>query len=1143
MEQKEYAGLRSLRDFLNKLKKLFATKTEAKVFVAISYETAFQEIIDAVNAGRVVQAIDENGILYNLATTLNGEGCVFTQTDGSCVYALIVTADNQWQQGNVLFPNAEDYYTTNIIDTLLVNKANATHTHDDRYYTETEIDEMNQSVVQDVGNLILKMYDNGRDFTAEDQVRPIRQIANDEANKTLETAKSYTDTKTSDLASTSSVNTSISTHNTSNSTHNDIRDLIAGLTTRLNALANSDDTTLDQMSEVVAYIKNNKNLIDGITTSKVNVSDIINNLTTNVTNKPLSAAQGVAIKSLIDALQDELDSHTHAISDVSGLQSALDGKAASSHGTHVSYSTTAPVMDGSASVGSASTVARSDHKHPTDTSRASKTEFDTHTSNKSNPHGVTKSQVGLGNVDNTSDINKPVSAAQATAILDAKTKDVSGNAFQRVFCSMIPYGTSIPANADINTTTYLKVGNFYCSKNADVATMTNCPTTMAFMMQVYSPLSTTIDNETSKTWVYRLRKIIDHKGNEWYQSVNSGGTAGTFTYNAWQKILKDTDTATTSKNGAMSKDMVTKLNGIAAGANKTTVDSVLSASSTNPVQNKAVTTKLNEVAGLVNQMVSDKADKSGLTLGVHTDGLVYLFVNGVPQGSGLDIKADVVEGDISGYIEDNNVITLRGDLPDGTYTLRFEHSDGSFSPVGGLEVDDVADSYAATYRLTNCTISHNPAVVTQDYHAFVYADDGYELQSVEVLMGGVDVTNLYVDSNEINIPKLTGVLVITAVAEKAAAMVNQIPISTDSSGNHFNGGKGWKTGYRLSLSGGGESALANYECTGFIPCTATDDICIKDIGINNENNSNITCYDSNKQPISVNGSNKGTSLYQLFVTDGTYKGNGVYASSLTNCSLFTNLSNVAYIRIGSSRITDESIVAINQNITTSYTNLIPLSVNESGSDYVGTNSEDGYKAGFRIKSSGVEQAESTAYCSGFIRYENMTYVYLKNISLSSNSNANAIAFYNTDKQLVKQAVFGDPSLGYSWIQLENGVWRFDVIGISSSVPVSEGYLRFSCGSITDDTILTIDEQISSNLSQFTIEGTTYQFEEGMTWEQWLESDYNTTNLETGEYDESMGGYTIMPEDDHSLALSGTTQEWAVTTDVIVAGTAYETIMW
>ena len=78
--------------------------------------------------------------------------------------------------------------------------------------------------------------------------------------------------------------------------------MITGLTTRLNALADSDDTTLDQLSEIVDYIKNNKNLIDGITTSKVNVSDIINNLTTNVTNKPLSAAQGVALKALIDTI-------------------------------------------------------------------------------------------------------------------------------------------------------------------------------------------------------------------------------------------------------------------------------------------------------------------------------------------------------------------------------------------------------------------------------------------------------------------------------------------------------------------------------------------------------------------------------------------------------------------------------------------------------------------------------------------------------------------------------------------------------------------------------------------------------------------------------------------------------------------------
>ena len=94
----------------------------------------------------------------------------------------------------------------------------------------------------------------------------------------------------------------IGAHNTSTTAHNDIRDLISGLTTRLNALADSDDTTLDQMSEIVAYIKGNKSLIDSITTSKINVSDIIDNLTTNVSNKPLSAAQGVALKALIDAI-------------------------------------------------------------------------------------------------------------------------------------------------------------------------------------------------------------------------------------------------------------------------------------------------------------------------------------------------------------------------------------------------------------------------------------------------------------------------------------------------------------------------------------------------------------------------------------------------------------------------------------------------------------------------------------------------------------------------------------------------------------------------------------------------------------------------------------------------------------------------
>lgn len=74
----------------------------------------------------------------------------------------------------------------------------------------------------------------------------------------------------------------------------------------------------------------------------------------------------VTIESGVITVND--NSHNHTIANVTGLQSALDGKAATSHGTHVTYSTTAPLANGTASAGSASTVARSDHRHPLQTS-------------------------------------------------------------------------------------------------------------------------------------------------------------------------------------------------------------------------------------------------------------------------------------------------------------------------------------------------------------------------------------------------------------------------------------------------------------------------------------------------------------------------------------------------------------------------------------------------------------------------------------------------------------------------------------------------------------------------------------------------------------------------------------------------------
>jgi len=47
---------------------------------------------------------------------------------------------------------------------------------------------------------------------------------------------------------------------------------------------------------------------------------------------------------------------------------------------------------------------------------ADMTTIESHIDDTSNPHGVTRAQVGLSNVDNTSDVNKPISTATQTAL-------------------------------------------------------------------------------------------------------------------------------------------------------------------------------------------------------------------------------------------------------------------------------------------------------------------------------------------------------------------------------------------------------------------------------------------------------------------------------------------------------------------------------------------------------------------------------------------------------------------------------------------------------------------------------------------------------------------------------------------------------
>jgi hypothetical protein len=266
-----------------------------------------------------------------------------------------------------------NYATTtalNEVSAAVSNKANASHTHNDIYYTETEID------TKLAGKADSSHTHNGVYDTSG------------AAENALTSAKAYTDTAIANLLDNST--TAVDSIYELRDAMEDNADAIEALETIAASKASASDLTSHAENTTIHITSVERNTWN----AKSNFSGSYNDLT----NKPtIPSVDGLATETYVDsAVSTKANaSHTHTIANITNLQSTLDGKAATSHGTHVSYSTTAPVMDGTASVGTASTVARSDHKHPTDTSRAAQTSLDAHTSNKSNPHGVTLAQLGI----------------------------------------------------------------------------------------------------------------------------------------------------------------------------------------------------------------------------------------------------------------------------------------------------------------------------------------------------------------------------------------------------------------------------------------------------------------------------------------------------------------------------------------------------------------------------------------------------------------------------------------------------------------------------------------------------------------------------------------------------------------------------
>ena len=99
------------------------------------------------------------------------------------------------------------------------------------------------------------------------------------------------------------------------------------------------------------------------------------------------------------------------------------------------------------------------------------------------------------------------------------------------------------------------------------------------------------------------------------------------------------------------------------------------------------TSQLTNDSGYITQHqdLSNYPMTSELTLGVHTDGLIYLFKGNQPVGNGVAQSTTILpEGDVVGYVDSSNNIVLSGNLSNGTYVLKYEMEDGSLIDVGQI---------------------------------------------------------------------------------------------------------------------------------------------------------------------------------------------------------------------------------------------------------------------------------------------------------------------------------------------------------------------------------------------------------------------------------------------------------------------------
>ena len=216
-----------------------------------------------------------------------------------------------------------DYTTTNLgnrVTALEQSGGGGDGNNDNNIVIDATLTQKGQAAdAQATGNKILDLENDVAENASEITSVKDRNTAQDTRLTNLESATAEIPGIAADVTALQkevagiNVAGAIAAHDTDVAAHYSIRKAVQDLNDKLSAFLDVDDTTKDQLSELLAMIANNETDIDAITSSMVKVADIVSALNVPDDKRPLSASAGMVLNQAIETLKSVVNGYANRI--------------------------------------------------------------------------------------------------------------------------------------------------------------------------------------------------------------------------------------------------------------------------------------------------------------------------------------------------------------------------------------------------------------------------------------------------------------------------------------------------------------------------------------------------------------------------------------------------------------------------------------------------------------------------------------------------------------------------------------------------------------------------------------------------------------------------------------------------------------